>query len=123
MTFFLDNIIDSQINLKTFQSAFSISSVSTSFNLAHLLLIKFSSSLLFLHVLFASFLLYDFSLQFPSKYSTKQLPGRTGRSKKPSAWGEMYEEEETRLVLSAIIHAQAATSGHEINFVFAACCG
>ena len=37
-------------------------------------------------------LLYDPSLKFPRELSSKQLPGRAGHSKKPSAWGEMHEE-------------------------------
>jgi hypothetical protein len=39
-------------------------------------------------------LLYDSSLHFPSKYSSKQLPGRVGKLKRPSAWGEVHEEVE-----------------------------
>jgi hypothetical protein len=38
---------------------------------------------------------YDASLQFPSKYSSKQLQGRgAGKSKRPSEWAKIDEEEE-----------------------------
>jgi hypothetical protein len=38
-------------------------------------------------------LLYDSSLQFPSKWSTQQLPSNGKSSMRPSAWAELYEEE------------------------------
>jgi hypothetical protein len=38
-------------------------------------------------------LLFDASLGFPSDCS-RQLPGRPGRAKKPSAWAEIHEEED-----------------------------
>jgi hypothetical protein len=38
-------------------------------------------------------LLYDSSLEFPSAYSKQLLPGNA-KSKRPSAWAEVLEEEE-----------------------------
>ena len=39
-------------------------------------------------------LLFDSTLEVPSAWSSKQLPHRPGRSKKPSAWAEHHEEED-----------------------------
>ncbi len=39
-------------------------------------------------------LLFDSSLQFPSKWSTQQRPSNGKSSKRPSAWAELYEEED-----------------------------
>ena len=38
--------------------------------------------------------LYDDTLQFDGKNSSKQLPEHKGKSKKPSAWAEVHEEED-----------------------------
>ena len=40
-------------------------------------------------------LLYDATLEFPGEWSTQQLPGSANKKKKPSAWAEFYEEEDT----------------------------
>jgi hypothetical protein len=38
-------------------------------------------------------LLYDSTLQFPAEYSKQALPSNA-KSKRPSAWAEVFEEEE-----------------------------
>ena len=38
-------------------------------------------------------LLYDSTLEFPAEYSNQSLPSNA-KAKKPSAWAEVYEEEE-----------------------------
>ena len=39
-------------------------------------------------------LLYDGTLQMPDDCSSRQLQGRAGRSKRPTAWAEIHEEED-----------------------------
>ena len=38
-------------------------------------------------------LLYDSTLEFPSEWSTQQLPS-SAKKKRPTAWAEFHEEEE-----------------------------
>ena len=39
-------------------------------------------------------LMYDHSIEFPTQWSTQQLPGSASKKKRPSAWAEIHAEED-----------------------------